>query len=194
MATVIRQIRQLLSILCSVVKNVIDVATPEIPQGAERWSDLDRLNRERDLVGIYLSAHPLDEFSIVLEHVCNTRMADLEDKAALVGREITMGGIVTNVRRGVSKNGNPYGIAKIEDYSGSTEIPFWGNDWVTYQGYLNEGTFLYIKARCQAKQWRQDELEVKITSMELLPDRERRTGTEDHDYHSSVSLELGFGY
>ena len=81
-----------------------------------------------------------------------------------------MGGIVTSVRRGVSKNGNPYGIAKIEDYSGSTEIPFWGNDWVTYQGYLNEGTFLYIKARCQAKQWRQDELEVKITSMELLPD------------------------
>ena len=151
-------------------ENVIDVATPEIPQGVERWSDLDRLNRERDLVGIYLSAHPLDEFSIVLEHVCNTRMADLEDKAALVGREITMGGIVTSVRRGVSKNGNPYGIAKIEDYSGSTEIPFWGNDWVTYQGYLNEGTFLYIKARCQAKQWRQDELEVKITSMELLPD------------------------
>ena len=151
-------------------ENVIDVATPEIPQGVERWSDLDRLNRERDLVGIYLSAHPLDEFSIVLEHVCNTRMAELEDKAALVGREITMGGIVTSVRRGVSKNGNPYGIAKIEDYSGSTEIPFWGNDWVTYQGYLNEGTFLYIKARCQAKQWRQDELEVKITSMELLPD------------------------
>ena len=136
----------------------------------ERWSDLDRLNRERDLVGIYLSAHPLDEFSIVLEHVCNTRMSELEDKAALAGREITMGGIVTSVRRGVSKNGNPYGIAKIEDYSGSTEIPFWGNDWVTYQGYLNEGTFLYIKARCQAKQWRQDELEVKITSMELLPD------------------------
>ena len=151
-------------------ENVIDVATPEIPQGVERWSDLDRLNRERDLVGIYLSAHPLDEFSIVLEHVCNTRMADLEDKAALAGREITMGGIVTSVRRGISKNGNPYGIAKIEDYSGSTEIPFWGNDWVTYQGYLNEGTFLFIKARCQPKQWRQDELEVKITSMELLPD------------------------
>ena len=136
----------------------------------QRHIEIERLNKERDLVGIYLSAHPLDEFAIVLDHVCNTRMADLEDKAALAGREITMGGIVTSVRRGVSKNGNPYGIAKIEDYSGSTEIPFWGNDWVTYQGYLNEGTFLYIKARCQAKQWRQDELEVKITSMELLPD------------------------
>ena len=149
--------------------NVIDIATPEIPP-AERWNDLERLNKERELVGIYLSAHPLDEYAIVLEHVCNTHMAELEDKAALAGREITMGGIVTSVRRGISKNGNPYGIAKIEDYSGSAELPFFGNDWVNFQGYLGEGTFLYIKARCQPKQWRQDELEVKITSMELLPD------------------------
>ena len=97
-------------------------------------------------------------------------MAELDNKEALAGREITMGGIVTGLRRGISKNGNPYGIAKIEDYSGSYEIPFWGNDWVTFQGYLGEGTFLFIKARCQPKQWRKDELELKITSMELLPD------------------------
>ena len=150
-------------------ENVIDIATPEILP-AERWGDLERLNRERDLVGIYLSAHPLDEYAIVLDHVCNTHMAELEDKSALAGREITMGGIVTSVRRGISKNGNPYGIAKIEDYSGSAELPFWGNDWVTYQGYLGEGTFLFIKARCQPKQWRPEELDIKITSMELLPD------------------------
>ena len=150
-------------------ENVVDIATPEVPE-AERWSDLDRLNKERDLVGIYLSAHPLDEYAVVLEHVCNTHMAELENKEALVGREITMGGIVTSLRRGTSKNGNPYGIAKIEDYSGAAEIPFFGNDWVTYQGYLGERTFLYIKARCQPKQWRQNELELKITSIELLPD------------------------
>lgn len=149
--------------------NVIDIATPEILL-AERWNDLERLNKERELVGIYLSAHPLDEYAIVLEHVCNTHMSELDDKSALAGREITMGGIVTSVRRGISKNGNPYGIAKIEDYSGSAEIPFFGNDWVTFQGYLGEGTFLFIKARCQPKQWRPDELDVKITSMELLPD------------------------
>ncbi|MEG1403613.1 DNA polymerase III subunit alpha [Bacteroides sp.] len=149
--------------------NVVDIATPEILP-AERWGDLERLNKERELVGIYLSAHPLDEYAIVLDHVCNTHLSELEDKASLAGREITMGGIVTAVRRGISKNGNPYGIVKIEDYSGFTELPFFGNDWVTYQGYLGEGTFLYMKARCQAKQWRQDELEIKITSMELLPD------------------------
>ncbi|MCI1681179.1 MAG: DNA polymerase III subunit alpha [Bacteroides sp.] len=150
-------------------ENVVEIATPEILP-AERWNDLTRLNRERDLVGIYLSAHPLDEYAVVLQYVCNTRMVELDDKANLVGREITMGGIVTALRRGTSKNGNPYGIAKIEDYSGSAEIPFFGNDWVTYQGYLNEGTFLFIKARCQPKQWRQNELDLKITSMELLPD------------------------
>ena len=149
--------------------NVVDIATPEIPQEVERWSDLERLNRERELVGIYLSAHPLDEYAIVLEHVCNTHMADVENKEALVGREITMGGIVTAVRQGMSKNGNPYGIVKIEDYSGSAEFPFFGNDWVSYRGYLENGMFLFLRARCQPKQWRKDELEVKITAIELLP-------------------------
>ena len=153
--------------------NVVEIATPEILP-AESWTSLEKLNKERELVGIYLSAHPLDEYSVVLENVCNTRMAELDNKESLVTREITMGGIVTGLRRGISKNGNPYGIAKIEDYSGSFEIPFWGNDWVTYQGYLGEGTFLYIKARCQPKQWRKEELELKITSMELLPDVKER--------------------
>ena len=149
-------------------ENVVEIATPEIPS-AESWSDLERLNKERELVGIYLSAHPLDEFAVVLEHVCNTRMTELEDKAALAGREISMGGIVTSVRRGISKSGKPYGIAKIEDYSGSAEIPFFGNDWVTYQGYLGERTFLYIRAVCQPRKYNPNELELRITSMDLLP-------------------------
>ena len=150
-------------------ENMVQVSTPEILP-TERWSDLERLNKERELVGIYLSAHPLDEFSVILENVCNTHMKELENKENLVGREITMGGMVTDVRRGTSKNGNPYGIVRIEDYTGSAELPFFGNDWVTWQGYLGEKTFLFIKARCQAKQWKQNELEVKVTSIELLPD------------------------
>ncbi len=154
-------------------ENVVEVATPDIPQ-AERWSDLDRLNKERELVGIYLSAHPLDEYAVILENVCNTHMAELENREALVGREITMGGIVTAVRRGISKNGKPYGIAKIEDYSGSAELPFFGNDWVTWQNYLGERMFLYIKARCQANQWNKDKLDLRVTSIELLPDVKER--------------------
>ncbi|HIZ01891.1 MAG TPA: DNA polymerase III subunit alpha [Candidatus Bacteroides merdipullorum] len=150
-------------------ENMVDVSTPEILP-AERWSDLERLSKERELVGIYLSAHPLDEFSVILDYVCNTHMKELENKESLAGREITMGGMVTAVRRGTSKNGNPYGIVRIEDYTGSAELPFFGNDWVTWQGYLGERTFLFIKARCQPKQWKQNELEIKVTSIELLPD------------------------
>ena len=150
-------------------ENMVEIATPAIPQ-AESWSDLERLNKERELVGIYLSAHPLDDFQIILEQVCNTTMKELEDVPSLATREITMGGMVTSLRTGNSKNGNPYGIVKIEDYSGTAEIPFFGQDWVNYQGYLGERTFLYMKARCQPKRFKPEELELKITSIELLPD------------------------
>ena len=150
-------------------ENMVEIATPAIPQ-AESWSDLERLNKERELVGIYLSAHPLDDFQIILEQVCNTTMKELEDVTSLATREITMGGMVTSLRTGNSKNGNPYGIVKIEDYSGTAEIPFFGQDWVNYQGYLGERTFLYMKARCQPKRFKPEELELKITSIELLPD------------------------
>ncbi|MBE6287935.1 MAG: DNA polymerase III subunit alpha [Mediterranea massiliensis] len=150
-------------------ENVVEIATPEVPQ-ATHWSDLERLSREQQLVGIYLSAHPLDEYAVVLEYVCNTCMVELEKKESLVNKDIVMGGIVTELRTGTSKNGNPYGIVKIEDYSGAAEIPFFGNDWVTYRGYLDKQTFLFIKAKCQPKKWNKEEYELKITSIELLSD------------------------
>lgn len=149
--------------------DMIEIATPEIPQ-AESWSDLERLGKERDLVGIYLSAHPLDEFKLVLEHVCNTHMSDLENLEELANKDLTMGGMVTGVRQGISKNGNPYAIVKIEDYSGAFEIPFWGQDYVTFAGYLQESTSLFIRAKSQPKRWKPDEFELKISTIDLLPD------------------------
>jgi DNA polymerase-3 subunit alpha len=149
--------------------DMIDIATPEIPE-AETWTDLERLNRERELIGIYLSAHPLDEFAVILQHVCNTHTTDLENKEALKGRELTLGGIVTAVRSGIDKRSNPYAIIKLEDYTGSAELAFFGNDWVTHKNYLGERMFLFIKARCQERQYRPDELEIRVHSIALLPD------------------------
>ncbi|MBP1593373.1 MAG: polymerase subunit alpha [Bacteroidetes bacterium] len=149
--------------------NVINIATPEIFP-AERWSDLERLNKEKELVGIYLSAHPLDEYSIILKDVCNTKMVDFSDRAPLANKELTFGGIVTNVREGMGKTGKPYAIVKFEDFSGSNELPFFGNDYIEWRNFLSVGMFLYIKGRCQPRQWKPDELDIKITSMELLPD------------------------
>ncbi|MBP3665169.1 MAG: hypothetical protein J6J03_08425, partial [Tyzzerella sp.] len=149
--------------------NMVEVATPEIVS-APSWSDLDRLNKERDLVGIYLSAHPLDEFQVILENVCNVTMLELADMAALQNRDLVMGGIVTSVREGYTKTGKPYGVAKMEDYSGSSEFAFFGNEWVEKKNFFNVGMFLYMKGKCQPRQWKQNEYEVKISSIELLPD------------------------
>ena len=151
----------------------IEVATPEILH-APVWSDLERLNKERELVGIYLSAHPLDEFAVILENVCNTHMTQLADLTPLYNRDLILGGIVTGVREGYTKTGKPYGIAKMEDYSGSAEFAFFGNEWVEKKNYFAEGMFLYMHGKCQPKQWRQEEWEVKINTIELLSDVKER--------------------
>ena len=145
----------------------IEVATPEIVH-APAWSDLERLNKERDLVGIYLSAHPLDEYAVILENVCKTHMADLADLTKLQDQDLVFGGIVTNVREGYTKNGKPYGVAKVEDYSGVGEFAFFGNDWVEKKNFFMEGMFLFMRGKCQPRQWKPEELEVRINSIELL--------------------------
>ncbi len=149
--------------------NQMAISKPVIPE-FETWSVLDRLNREREYVGLYLSAHPLDEYSIILENVCNTKVKDLEHKEELVGRELTLGGIVTEVREGRTKTDRPYGVVRFEDFSGSDEIAFFGNDWLTWNNYLREGYFLYIRGRCQARQWNANQMEFKVSSIELLSD------------------------
>ena len=150
--------------------DAVEIATPPIPE-AEPWSDLERLNRERDLVGIYLSAHPLDEYRIILEHVCNTGIKELEDLKALKDREeLTFGGMVVGLRKGVSKKGDPYGIVRIEDFTGNAEIPFWRNDWAVYQGFVQEKMLVLIHAKLEPSKWKPENLELKINKVELLSD------------------------
>ena len=143
------------------------IARPEIPQ-AQRWSDLERLNRERELIGIYLSAHPLDDYEFILKYVCNADTVKLQDLDALNGLDISFGGIITAVREGQTKRGSPYTIFKIEDYAGSYEIALFSEDSVNFGRYARIGLSVYIQARIQPKRFRQEELEVKITSIGLL--------------------------
>ena len=150
-------------------EQAVEIATPEIVH-APAWGALERLNKERELVGIYLSAHPLDEYAVILENVCNTRMSQLADLTPLQNQDLTLGGIVTGVREGYTRTGKPYGIAKVEDYSGTAEFAFFGNDWVEKKNFFSEGMFLFMHGKCQPKQWKPDEWEVKINTIELLPE------------------------
>jgi DNA polymerase-3 subunit alpha len=143
------------------------IAHPEIPQAAS-WSDMERLNKERELIGIYLSAHPLDDYEFILKHVCNADTLKLQDLDSLNGKDITFGGMVTAVREGQTRRGSPYTIFKIEDYSGSYEIALFSEDSVNFGRYARNGLSVYIEGRVQPKRFRQDELEVKISSISLL--------------------------
>ena len=151
--------------------NAIEISKPMIPQGLPEWSNLEKLNKERDLIGIYISGHPLDNFKVIIEKICTTRMPELEEVSALAKRDITFGGIITNVRTGFTKkNGNPYGFVTIEDYSGSGEIAFWGEDWARWSGYMNIGNSVFITAFVGPRRYNQDEYEVQVRKVEFLGD------------------------
>ena len=133
----------------------IEIATPAVPKSDIRWSDIERLNKERELVGIYLSAHPLDEYKIILDNLCNAKCADLADMSKLNGREdIILGGIVTAVRQKFTKSGEPCGFVTVEDFEGSGEIPLFGQDWGRWNGMFTEGASVYVTANsCTATRW-----------------------------------------
>ncbi|MBQ6433990.1 MAG: DNA polymerase III subunit alpha [Bacteroidaceae bacterium] len=146
----------------------VEVSTPPIPQDYEQWSQLERLNRERDLVGIYLSAHPLDDFAVVLNDVCTTRVTELAEKERWVNQDITFGGIVTAVRQGVGKSGQPYGIVTLEDFSGAGELPLWGNDWSTWANYMNVGTSIFVNAKVTPGKYNPNRIEIVIGRIQYL--------------------------
>jgi len=149
----------------------IEIATPPIPKSPNRWSDIERLNKERDLVGIYLSAHPLDEYRIVLDNLCNTKCSELADRgAALVDREdVTLGGVVTGVQtRFSAKTNKPWGIVTLEDFEGSGELMLFGDDWMNLNGKFIEGAAVYVTGKMQARFYNGKDKELKVTNVELL--------------------------
>ena len=148
----------------------IEVALPPVPKTDERWSDIERLNKERDLVGIYLSAHPLDEYKIVLDNLCNARCQELNDRAvALMNREdITLGGIVTGVQSRIGKNNKPWGIITLEDFYGSGELVLFGDDWLNLNGKFIQGAAVYITGKMRPRFYNTEDKELKVTNVELL--------------------------
>ena len=149
-------------------ENEIEIATPAIPHGV-RWSDIERLNKERDLVGIYLSAHPLDEYRIVLDNLCNTHCAELSDVQQLKDREdVIFGGIVTDVRQKFTKRGEPCGFVVIEDFDGSGELGLFGKDWGEKSGMFTVGSAVYVTGKMQPRFQYSDQMELKVQDVQYL--------------------------
>lgn len=129
------------------------------------WVDSIKLERERELVGMYLSAHPLDPYYIELKYGCMS-IKDYIEEGPVEGRELTLGGMVTEytVRQGNSGN---FGILKIEDYSGSIEMRLFGQDFIDYGKYGVIGTPLLIHGR-YGRRFRNSDVRFQITGIKLL--------------------------
>ncbi len=142
-------------------------ARPE-PIKGEKWSDIERLNKEKDLVGMYLSAHPLDTYFMEINYGCGTIKELIEGEPA-EGKEIAIGGIVTGYETRMTKKGGQFGILKIEDYTGSTELKFFGQDFIEFNKYGHVGIAIRVHGRFQ-KRYNSEELVFKVTNIKLLQD------------------------
>ena len=161
----------------------IEVNRPAIPP-AEPWGTLERLNKERELVGHFLSAHPLDEFRIILENVCNLHMEHINDLTPLANQEFRCGGIVTSVSRKVSsKTNKPFGIVTIEDFTGAGEILLFDEDWRTWMGYMEEGNTLYVSGRVEPRFRDSTQMALRVKSIRHLTDAKK-------DIVKSITIQL----
>uniref|UniRef100_UPI003AF05BA9 DNA polymerase III subunit alpha n=1 Tax=Alistipes shahii TaxID=328814 RepID=UPI003AF05BA9 len=145
----------------------VDIQRPVLPACAD-WSQLEKLTKEREMVGLYLSAHPLDDYKIIIDHMCKTQLSELENLDALKGQEIAVAGMVVGVQNLMTKTGKPWGKFKLEDYNGGHEFALFGKDYENFRKYLFPDYFLFVRGRVQAKPYNDKELDFKIISMVQL--------------------------
>ena len=152
----------------------VEIQTPPVPD-CEAWSTMELLKRERELVGIYLSAHPLDDYAVVLNHMCNLHCPqigrEMDKKSFASIEELTFGGIVTSVSQRWTKTNKPFGIVTIEDFEGQGELALFGEDWTKWQSMLQEEYHIYITAQCvQRFRNNPDAYDMVIKKIEFLSD------------------------
>jgi DNA polymerase III subunit alpha len=147
----------------------IDIAEPPIPPPAE-WSTLKKLSQEKEVVGIFISGHPLDDYKLELKYFKTNELSDLKDVERFKGKDLAVAGIVTAVRHGTDKNGKPYGFFTVEDYSGPFEMRLFSDDYVNFSKYMIDGFFLLIKGKFKSRFKQNENFEFKVQSIHLLSD------------------------
>lgn len=144
-----------------------EIQKPE-PLPHEPWTQIETLNKEREVIGIYLSSHPLDNFSVIIRHYCHTSLGDLQDLSVMKNKDFTVAGMITSVQHLTTKTGKPYGRFTMEDYNSSHEFTLFSKKYETFRQYLYEGYYLLIRGRVQERPYNPNELECVINSMMQL--------------------------
>lgn len=146
----------------------MEVPLPSVSQ-MEPFSQLQQLNIEKEVVGLYISGHPLDQFRVEIESFTNTPMTEFPDMETLRKKgEIKAAGMVTSFAHRTTKTGKPFGTLTMEDYHGGHTFFIFGEDYVKYKEYFMTGWFLYITGSVHPNKWKENEFEFKINSIILL--------------------------
>jgi len=147
----------------------VDTPKPTV-KPVEPYGEIEKLNIEKDVVGLYISGHPLDDFEFEIENFCNTELKQLEDIQALQGKEVRLAGIVSSFAHRTTKGGKPFGTLTMEDYNGNFTFFLFGDDYIKFKEFLMQGWFLYIQGNVVEQKWGDRRLEFKIRNIELLND------------------------
>lgn len=147
----------------------IQITEPQLPTKIEAWGKLEELAREKEVVGFFISGHPLDPYKLIIDNKCNANCALLKANLEMFkGKDIVFGGIITGSEQRISKTGNAFGKLIIEDYHGALELMLFGKDFVEYNKFMVNSLFVYVKAKIQERYGQPGSLEVKIQKIELL--------------------------
>jgi DNA polymerase-3 subunit alpha len=143
-----------------------DIANPKLPV-CEPWGEIEKLRREKEVVGFYISGHPLDQFRVELENFCTCTIDKVMDHK---NKDITIGGIVSKVAIRQSKNGKSFAIFSIEDYNESLEMAMFGEDYLKNAYLLKPGEFLHLRGKVQVRYNTTDQWEFRPNAIQLLTD------------------------
>ncbi|MDT0641232.1 DNA polymerase III subunit alpha [Zunongwangia sp. F363] len=123
----------------------VQIPEPTVPP-CEAWGTMEKLRREKEVVGIYLSGHPLDDFKKELQYFCNATLADFNDMEKFVNRELSFGGVISDVQHRTSKMGKGWATFFIEDYNETYEFRMFGEEYLKFRHFLVPNSFVHIKA------------------------------------------------
>ncbi|MEJ4089157.1 DNA polymerase III subunit alpha [Galbibacter orientalis] len=123
----------------------VQIPEPQVPP-CETWGTMEKLKREKEVVGIYISGHPLDDFKTEINVFCNGTIGAFNDLEAIVNREVSFAGVISDVQHRVSKNGKGWALFTVEDYTDTYEFRMFGEEYLKFRHFLMINSFIYIKA------------------------------------------------
>jgi DNA polymerase-3 subunit alpha len=144
-----------------------DIIKPEATPCPD-WPKLEKLNREKEVIGIYLSSHPLDDFKLEINTFATATLADLQNLGEFLDKDVVVAGMITDTKNGMGKNGKPYGSFTLQDYSDSFRFMMFDKEYLEFSKFFNVGYYLLVKGRVQKRRYKDDELEFHIKTINLL--------------------------